>query len=126
MTVQPLHTNDAPKAIGPYSQAVVVGNLVFTSGQIALDPASGAMVDGGVEAQTERVFENLIAVLTAADVQLTNVAKVHVYLADMNDFPKVNEIYARVFGDHKPARSTVEVARLPKDALIEIDMIAHK
>ena len=119
-------TSDAPAAIGPYSQATIVGDLVFTAGQIALDPASMQLVEGGVVEQTERVFANLKAVLAAAGCDLTNVVKTTVYLADMADFPAMNEIYARHFGDHKPARATVQAAGLPMSVRVEIDAIASK
>ena len=119
-------TSDAPAAIGPYSQATIVGDLVFTAGQIALDPASMQLVEGGVVEQTERVFANLKAVLAAAGCDLTNVVKTTVYLADMADFPAMNEIYAKHFGDHKPARATVQAAGLPMSVRVEIDAIATK
>ncbi|HEX6941170.1 MAG TPA: RidA family protein [Longimicrobiales bacterium] len=124
MELKPVHTERAPKAIGPYSQAIIAGNLVFTAGQVPLDPATMQMVDGDVAAQTARVFENIKAVLEAAGASLSSVVKTTVYLKDMNDFGAMNEVYERYFGDHKPARSTVEVARLPKDARVEIDTIA--
>ena len=117
-------TERAPKAIGPYSQAVVAQGLAFLSGQIALDPATGQLIDGDVAAQTERVIENLKAVLEASGSSLGRVVKTSVFLKDMNDFAKMNEIYARYFGDNSPARSTVEVARLPRDVRVEIDCIA--
>lgn len=116
-------TTAAPAAIGPYSQAIRAGNLIFTSGQIPLD-ASGQLVDGDVTAQTHQVFRNLQAVLQAAGASLNHVVKATVFLRDMNDFAIVNDIYAQYFGDHKPARSTVQVARLPKDVAVEIDVIA--
>lgn len=114
----------APRAIGPYSQAVEAGGFLFTAGQIPLDPATMALVPGDVEAQAECVFENLEAVLLEAGLGYSDVVKATVFLARMEDFPKVNEVYARRFGEHRPARSTVAVARLPKDALIEIDLVA--
>ncbi|MEK7107279.1 MAG: RidA family protein [Patescibacteria group bacterium] len=120
-----VNTDKAPKAIGPYSQAVVAGNLVFCSGQIALEP-SGAMVEGGIKEQTEQIFKNLGEVLRAAGVGFDSVASVNVYLRDMNDFKEMNEVYARVFGEHKPARATIGVSALPKGAVIEISCIAHK
>ena len=125
---QQIRTTDAPAAIGPYSQGVRIGNFVYTSGQVALDPASGAMAPGGVTEQTVRVIENLKAVLTAAGAQLSQVIKTTVFLKNMGDFGAMNEVYARYFageGVVPPARSTVEVARLPKDALVEIEVIAH-
>lgn len=118
-----IHAENAPKAIGPYSQAIRIGNFLFTSGQIPLD-ASGQMVAGGVREQTHQVFRNLQAVLEAAGVGFEQVVKATVYLKDMDRFGEVNEVYASYFGDHKPARSTVEVARLPKDAEVEIELVA--
>ena len=116
-------TNEAPQAIGPYSQAVVHGGLVYTSGQIALTPA-GEMKENDIRVQTEQVLTNLKAVLKAAGSDLDRVIKTTIFLADMEDFVTVNEIYAKHFGDHKPARSTVAVKTLPKNALVEIDCIA--
>ena len=121
-------TADAPAAIGPYSQAVRVGDLLFTSGQIPIDPATGAMIDGGIEEQTTRVLENLKAVLQAAGAELTQVVKTTVFLKDLGDFAAMNAIYAQYFappGTVPPARSTVQVAALPKDALVEIECIAR-
>lgn len=121
-------TPHAPAAIGPYSQAVRVGDLLYTSGQVALDPASGQMVAGGVAEQTTRVLENLKAVLEAAGTNLTRVVKTVVFLKDMNDFAAMNAVYGQYLapeGTVAPARSTVEVARLPKDALVEIEVIAQ-
>lgn len=117
-------TKDAPAAIGPYSQAVVSGGFLFSAGQIALDPGTGQIVEGGVTAQTERVMKNLLAVLEAAGLAWTDVVKTTVYLHDMADFPKVNEIYGTIMGDARPARSTVQVTALPRGALVEIDLIA--
>jgi 2-iminobutanoate/2-iminopropanoate deaminase len=119
-------TDAAPKAIGPYSQAVVTDGLVFTAGQVALDPRSGELVGRTTAEQTEQVFANLTAVLTAAGTSLANVIKTTVYLADMADFAQMNEVYAKHFGTHKPARSTVQAAGLPKNARVEIDVIATK
>ena len=119
-------TPDAPAAIGPYSQAMAVGELVFTAGQIALDPASMEVVSGGVAEQTERVLRNLQAVLEAAGSGLDRVLKTTVFLADMADFAAMNEVYARHFGDHRPARSTVAAAGLPRGVRVEIDCIAVK
>lgn len=122
-----IHSAGAPAAIGPYSQAIQIGEFVFTSGQVALDPASGQIIPGGIEAQTRRVLENLQAVLAAAGLDLGRAIKTTVYLKNMNDFAAMNTIYAEYFqrGDAPaPARSTVEVARLPKDALVEIEVIA--
>ncbi len=113
-------TNRAPEAIGPYSQAVITGNLVFTAGQIALDPASMEMIGDDVAAQTDRVLQNLAAVLAEAGCTLSDVVKTTVYLADMADFPTMNEVYARHFGNHRPARAAVQAAALPKGGLVEI------
>ena len=118
------HTDDAPKAIGPYSQAVSVDGWLYTSGQVALDPATGELVPGGFEAQARRVFENLRHVLASAGCTFSNVVKATVYIVDFADFPKLNAIYAEAMGDHRPARSTVQVAALPKGALLEIDLVA--
>jgi 2-iminobutanoate/2-iminopropanoate deaminase len=115
---------DAPKAIGPYSQAVRVGDLLFLSGQVPLDPVSGQMIDGDITAQTRRVMDNLASVLKAAGLTFAAVARTTIYLADMNDFAKVNEVYGSYFTEPFPARATVQVARLPKDARVEIDAIA--
>jgi len=117
-------TDRAPRAIGPYSQAVRAGNLIFASGQIPIDPATGEFVAGGIGEQTEQVLRNLTAVLEAAAVGLDHVVKTTVFLADMNDFTAMNEVYGRFFGDNRPASSTVEAARLPRDARVEIDAIA--
>lgn len=120
-----INTTKAPAAVGAYSQAVVVGDLVFTAGQIGLDPTSGEMAGPGIESQTRRVLMNLEAVLAEAGSSFGDVAKATIYVTDINFFPKVNEIYAEYFKDHPPARSTVQVAALPLGALIEIDMIAR-
>jgi 2-iminobutanoate/2-iminopropanoate deaminase len=117
-------TDRAPRAIGPYVQAVQVGEWIFVSGQIALDPKTGDLVAGGIEEQTERVLQNLRAILEAAGSSLEKVVKTTVYLVDLNDFAKMNEVYARYFPEEKPARATVEVSRLPRDARIEMDAIA--
>jgi 2-iminobutanoate/2-iminopropanoate deaminase len=117
-------TDAAPRAIGPYSQAVRAGSLVFVSGQIPLDPATGALVEGDIAVQTHRVFANLKAILEAAGTSLDHVVRATVYLADMNDFATVNEVYGRYFSSPAPARATVQAARLPKDARVEIDVIA--
>lgn len=121
--IQNVQTSNAPAAIGPYSQAMVANGMVFTSGQIALTP-SGEMVDGDVSAQCIQVLANLKAVLEAAGSSMDKVIKTTIFLADMDDFAVVNVIYAEAFGDHKPARSTVAVKTLPKNALVEIDAIA--
>jgi 2-iminobutanoate/2-iminopropanoate deaminase len=120
-------TPNAPAAIGPYSQAVRLGNLLYTSGQIALNPATGQLVSGAITDQTTRVLENIKAILTAAGTDLAHVIKTVVFLKDMNDFASMNTVYAKYLapeGTIAPARSTVEVARLPKDALVEIEVIA--
>jgi 2-iminobutanoate/2-iminopropanoate deaminase len=117
-------TEHAPKAIGPYCQATIANGLVYTAGQIALDPATMEVVRGGIKEQTARVFANLRAVLEAAGSDLGKVVKSTVYLVDMADFPAMNEVYSQVFGDHKPARSTVGVAGLPRGVRVEIDLIA--
>jgi len=124
VSVRIVHTENAPAAIGPYSQAVVAGGFLFTAGQIALDPATGQIVQGDVSAQTERVMRNLAAVLENAGASWADVVKTTVYLQDMADFPRVNEVYGRVMGDARPARSTVQVAGLPRGVLVEIDAIA--
>jgi 2-iminobutanoate/2-iminopropanoate deaminase len=115
---------DAPKAIGPYSQAVRAGQLLFASGQIPTDPATGTLVEGDVAAQTRRVFDNLSAVLNAANLSFASVVRTTVFLADMNDFAAMNEVYGKYFSEPYPARATVQVARLPRDARVEIDLIA--
>ena len=115
---------DAPKAIGPYSQAVRAGQLLFVSGQVPLDPATGQIVDGDIATQTRRVFDNLAAVLKAGGRSFADVVRTTVFLADMNDFAAVNEVYGSYFSEPYPARATVQVARLPKDARVEIDVIA--
>ena len=115
---------DAPKAIGPYSQAVRAGQLLFLSGQVPLDPATGQMVTGDIATETRRVFENLGAVLKAGGRSFADVVRTTVYLADMNDFAAMNEVYGQYFSEPVPARATVQVARLPKDARVEIDLIA--
>jgi 2-iminobutanoate/2-iminopropanoate deaminase len=117
-------TDRAPAAIGPYSQAIVAGDFVFTAGQIALDPASMEVVGSDVVSQTEQVFRNLRAVLEAAGTGLDDVVKATVYLQNMGDFAAMNEVYAKHFGDHKPARSAIQAAELPKGVLVEIDAVA--
>ena len=124
--LNPIHTDQAPAAIGPYSQAVAVGNLVFCSGQIPIDPASGELVEGDVAVQTDQVMRNLAAVLAAAGCSLTDVVKTTVFLSDMGNFVAMNEVYGRHFGDHRPARATVAVAGLPKAVDVEIEVIARK
>ena len=122
--MKPIATDQAPAAIGPYAQAQAHGGFVFLSGQLALDPESMQLTGGDAATQTEQVFRNLRAVLQAAGLDLGNVIKTTVFLASMDDFGAMNEVYARAFGDHKPARSTVEVARLPKNARVEIECVA--
>jgi 2-iminobutanoate/2-iminopropanoate deaminase len=124
LPTQIVHTDQAPAAIGPYSQGVIANGFLFTAGQIALDPGSGQVVAGDVVAQTEQVFRNLAAILGAAGASWTHVVKATVYLMDMRDFPKVNDVYARVMGDARPARSTVQVSGLPRGVLVEIDLVA--
>jgi 2-iminobutanoate/2-iminopropanoate deaminase len=121
---QAVSSPDAPKAIGPYSQAVRAGQLLFVSGQVPLDPATGQIVAGDIAAQTRRVFDNLGAVLKAGGRSFADVVRTTVFLADMNDFAAVNEVYGSYFSEPYPARATVQVARLPKDARVEIDLIA--
>jgi 2-iminobutanoate/2-iminopropanoate deaminase len=118
-------TKDAPQAIGPYSQAIKAGAFLFTSGQIAIDPATNQVIEGDVAAQTDRVMRNLAAILVAAGLTLKKVVKTTVFLKSMGDFATMNEVYGKHFGEHRPARSTVEVARLPKDVLVEIDVVAE-
>jgi len=119
-----IQTDRAPQAIGPYSQAIKANGFIFASGQIPLDPATMRIVEGGIEEQTGRVLDNLKAVLEAAGSSLDRVVKTTVYLADMNEFAAMNEIYAKYFGATKPARATVQVARLPRDVKVEIDVVA--
>jgi len=120
-----IRSNEAPKPIGPYNQAVKAGNLVFLAGQIPVDPATGDLVAGGAAEQTERVIANIKAVLKSAGTSLDNVVKATVFLKDLNDFGKMNEVYAKHFpADNAPARSTIQVARLPKDSLVEIEVVA--
>jgi 2-iminobutanoate/2-iminopropanoate deaminase len=121
---QAVSTSSAPPAIGPYSQAIRAGSLLFVSGQIPLDPATGTLVEDDLAAQTHRVFQNLNAILEAAGATFDHVVRTTVYLADMNDFPAMNEVYATYFRTPAPARATIQAARLPKDARVEIDLIA--
>jgi 2-iminobutanoate/2-iminopropanoate deaminase len=123
MTKLTIHTDAAPKAVGPYVQAVRTGNLLFVSGQVALDPASGTLVDGGIEDQTRRVMSNLAAILEAGGSGLDRVVKATVYLTDLGTFEAMNRVYASFFPGDKPARVCVEVSRLPRNSLIEIDAI---
>lgn len=119
------HTDSAPTAIGPYSQAIEIDGWLFTSGQVGLHPATGTIVEGGFEAQARQVFANLREVLATAGCTFADVVKATVYVADLADFPTLNAIYAEAMGDHKPARSTVQVAGLPAGALVEIDLVAR-
>ena len=126
MKRQVVATDAAPKAIGPYSQAVWAGDLLFCAGQIPLDPATGNMVAGGITEQTARVLENIRGLLQSQGLDLGNVVKSTVYLSDMNNFGPMNEVYARYFTKAPPARSTIQAARLPKDALVEIEVVAAR
>jgi 2-iminobutanoate/2-iminopropanoate deaminase len=119
-----IQTDKAPHAIGPYSQGIVSGNMLYTAGQIPLDPATGELVGGDIAAQTKRVLDNLKAILEAAGSSLDRVVKTTVYLSDMSEFTAMNEVYTTYFSTHKPARSTVQAARLPRDVKVEIDAIA--
>jgi 2-iminobutanoate/2-iminopropanoate deaminase len=119
-----VHTEKAPAAIGPYSQAITANGFLFTAGQIALDPATGQVVAGGVAEQTERVLQNLTSVLEAGGASWATVVKTTIFLKDMRDFPTVNEVYARMVGEARPARSTVAVSGLPRDVLVEIEAVA--
>ena len=125
MPLKTVKTASAPAAIGPYSQGIVANGFLFTAGQIAIDPATGQVIAGDVQAQTERVLQNLGEVLAAAGASWNTVVKTTVFLHDMNDFPAVNETYARMIGDARPARSTVQVSGLPRGVLVEIDAIAE-
>jgi 2-iminobutanoate/2-iminopropanoate deaminase len=122
---QPVSTDQAPKAIGPYSQAIRAGQLLFLSGQVGFDPATGQLVPGGISEQTHRVLQNIGAILSAAGLSFDHVVKTTVFLADMNDFAAMNEIYATYFKSPAPARSTVQAARLPRDVKVEIEVIAQ-
>jgi 2-iminobutanoate/2-iminopropanoate deaminase len=124
MARQAVSTDKAPAAIGPYSQAIRAGNFLFLSGQIPIDPATGNLVDGGIEPQTRQVFKNIAAILSAAGASFDHVVSAGVFLADLNDFAKMNAIYAEYFSAPAPARATVQVARLPKDCLVEIQVTA--
>lgn len=124
MERQVIHTDQAPKAIGPYSQAIRVGEFIFCAGQTPIDPATGNLVDGNIEEQTRRVLQNLSEVLKAAGTSMERVVKTTVFLLDMNDFVRMNAVYSEFFPTNPPARSTVQVARLPRDARVEIELIA--
>jgi 2-iminobutanoate/2-iminopropanoate deaminase len=123
--LKPVHTDGAPAALGPYSQAIVSDGFVFASGQVAIDPTTGEVVEGGVAEQTDRVLTNLSAVLEAAGASMSTVVKATVFLTDMGTFAEMNEVYARHFGDHRPARAAVEVAGLPKSVDVEIEAVAR-
>ena len=123
MSLKIVHTADAPAAIGPYSQGVVANGFLFTAGQIALDPTSGQVVAGDVRAQTERVMQNLAAVIGTVNATWKDIVKTTVFVHDMNDFPAVNEVYGRALGDARPARSTVQVSALPRGVLVEIEAV---
>lgn len=123
--IQSVYTDKAPKVVGPYSQAVVLGDFIYTSGQIGIDPETNELVEG-IEKQTKQVFENINQVLGASRSKFGNVVKTTVFIKNMSDYDTMNKLYEKAFGDHKPARSTVEVAKLPKDALIEIEVIAYR
>ncbi len=122
---QIIHTDNAPKAIGPYSQAVRIGNFIYASGQVPFDPTTMTIVEGTITAQTDRVLKNVSAILEAAGCSLAHVVKTTVFLKDMNDFQAMNEVYGQYFSENPPARSTVEVARLPRDVGVEIEVIAY-
>lgn len=124
MPLEVVSTTGAPKAIGPYSQGIVAEGFLFTAGQVALDPAKGELVTGGIMEQTTRALENLRAILNSAGTDFSQVVKTTVFLVDMTDFPEMNEVYGRIFGSHHPARSTVAVAALPRGARVEIEVIA--
>lgn len=119
------HTDNAPRAIGPYSQSIEVDGWLYTSGQIALNPATGEIVEGGFEAQARQVLKNLREVLASAGCGFRDVVKATVYVQDLADFPRLNELYGEALGEHRPARSTVQVAALPKGGLVEIDLVAR-
>ena len=119
-----VQTSSAPAPIGPYSQGVIAGGLLFVSGQIAIDPATNKLIAGEIEEQTEQVLKNLLAILKAAKMGADNVVKTTVYLSDLADFPKMNEVYARFLGENPPARSTIQAAALPRNVKVEIDVIA--
>ena len=123
LAIKTVHTDKAPAAIGPYSQAVAANGFLFTAGQIALDPATGQIIEGDVVAQTEQVFRNLEAILHEAGARWSDVVKATVFLMDMGDFPRINEVYARFMGKSRPARSTVQVSGLPRGVRVEIDLV---
>jgi 2-iminobutanoate/2-iminopropanoate deaminase len=123
--MKPVATSNAPSAVGPYSQAITVERFVFTAGQVGLDPRTGKLVEGGLEAETRQILANLAAILEAAGSSLDRVVKTTVFLADMRDFPAMNAVYAEAFGPHRPARSTVQAAALPLGARVEIEAVGH-
>jgi 2-iminobutanoate/2-iminopropanoate deaminase len=125
MSIGTVSTSGAPRAIGPYSQGIRAGGFLFTAGQVGFDPASGELVDGGITEQTDRVLQNIRAILQAAGCDLSSVVKTTVFLVDMADFTAMNEVYAAAFADHRPARSTVAVAALPRGARVEIEAVAQ-
>ncbi|HEX6316726.1 MAG TPA: RidA family protein [Gemmatimonadaceae bacterium] len=125
MSTRVVSSASAPEAIGPYSQAIIAGGFLYTAGQIAIDPATGQVVEGDIIPQTQRVLQNLEAVLAAAGASWKDVVKTTVFLQDMADFPRMNEVYGATFGDARPARSTVQVAGLPRGVRVEIELIAH-
>ncbi|HEY5546574.1 MAG TPA: RidA family protein [Gemmatimonadaceae bacterium] len=125
MSTRSVQSDAAPAAIGPYSQGIIAGGFLFTAGQIPLDPVTTQVVDGDIVAQTRRVMDNLQAVLAAAGASWKDVVKTTVYLQDMGDFPRMNEVYAATMGETRPARSTVQVAALPRGVLVEIDLVAY-
>lgn len=124
MSVETVQTPKAPAAIGPYSQGIIANGFLFTAGQIPIDPATGETIDGDINAQTERVMKNLGAILAEAGATWKDVVKTTVYLQDLSDFPKMNDVYARAMGDARPARSTVQVSALPRAVMVEIDLVA--
>lgn len=124
MSVETVQTSRAPAAIGPYSQGIIANGFLFTAGQIPIDPATGETIDGDINAQTERVMKNLGAILAEAGATWKDVVKTTVYLQDLSDFPRMNDVYARAMGDARPARSTVQVSALPRAVMVEIDLVA--
>jgi len=119
------HTDDAPEAIGPYSQAVEIDGWLYLSGQVAIDPATGELIDGDFEAETRQVLKNLRAVLATTGCTFANIVRATIYLTDWDNFPQINRLYGEALGDHRPARTTIEVSKLPKGARVEIDLIAR-
>lgn len=123
---KPINTTNAPSAVGPYSQSVLAGNTLYVSGQIPFSPKTNALIGESVEKQTQQCLENILAIVKAAGMKLTDIVRCGVFMIDLSEFGKMNQVYANFFGDHKPARAAVEVRRLPKDVLVEIDCIAVK